>query len=96
MPAAFRSASFGTINVNERRKTMGLDMHAVATSWEVPDLEHFDTNEYTELHYWRKHPNLHGWMEALYYAKGGTVKPFNVGLLRPTPRKGQYYALLMR
>jgi len=57
---------------------MGLDMHAVATSWEVPDLEHFDPNEYTELHYWRKHPNLHSWMKSLYYAKGGTEEPFNV------------------
>lgn len=25
-----------------------------------------------ELAYWRKHPNLQGWMEALYRAKGGT------------------------
>lgn len=24
-----------------------------------------------ELHYWRKHPDLHGWMEALYFEKGG-------------------------
>ena len=24
-----------------------------------------------EIAYWRKHPNLHGWMEKLYYAKGG-------------------------
>jgi hypothetical protein len=24
-----------------------------------------------ELAYWRKHPNLHGWMERLYRAQGG-------------------------
>ena len=24
-----------------------------------------------ELAYWRKHPNLHGWMEQLYRSKGG-------------------------
>jgi hypothetical protein len=24
-----------------------------------------------EIAYWRKHPNLHGWMEKLYHAKGG-------------------------
>lgn len=30
-----------------------------------------------ELAYWRKHPNLHGWMEELYRKKGGTEKSFN-------------------
>lgn len=25
-----------------------------------------------ELCYWRKHPDLHGWMRNLYYEKGGT------------------------
>ena len=25
-----------------------------------------------EIAYWRKHPNLQGWMENLYLAKGGT------------------------
>ena len=25
----------------------------------------------------RKHPNLHGWMEHLYRAKGGTAEDFN-------------------
>lgn len=25
-----------------------------------------------ELHYWRKHHDLHGWMEKLYHEKGGT------------------------
>ena len=24
-----------------------------------------------EIAYWRKHPNLHGWMEAHYISKGG-------------------------
>jgi hypothetical protein len=24
-----------------------------------------------ELAYWRKHPNLQGWMQDLYYEKGG-------------------------
>lgn len=31
---------------------------------EVPDRE--------EFHYWRKHPNLHGWMAKLYKQKGGS------------------------
>ena len=30
-----------------------------------------------DLAYWRKHPNLHGWMEQLYRKKGGTEKSFN-------------------
>lgn len=30
-----------------------------------------------ELHYWRKHPNLHGWMEDLYREKGGKEDVFN-------------------
>jgi len=28
-------------------------------------------DELDDLHYWRKHPNLHGWMESLYNEKGG-------------------------
>ena len=41
------------------------------------------TEEYTnavetvEFKYWRKHPNLQGWMEDLYYSKGGEAKQFN-------------------
>ena len=42
---------------------------------------HFDYEnplvEISELFYWRKHPDLHGWMEELYRAKGGTEKSFN-------------------
>jgi hypothetical protein len=37
----------------------------------------FDGNDAIELYYWRKHPNLHGWMESLYYEKGGTADNFN-------------------
>lgn len=33
-----------------------------------------------QLWYWRKHPNLHGWMERLYREKGGEAEDFN---LRP-------------
>ena len=44
----------------------------------VDDVD-FGTNNFNEeeLHYWRKHPNLHGWMENLYYAKGGNADSFN-------------------
>ena len=37
----------------------------------------FEDPNYEELYYWRKHPNLHGWMEKLYYKKGGTNPVFN-------------------
>jgi hypothetical protein len=42
---------------------MGLDMYAYRASQEKAD----DT---IELAYWRKHPNLHGWMEKLWKEKG--------------------------
>lgn len=34
-----------------------------------------------ELYYWRKHPNLHGWMEKLYNQNGGTGMFNGVNLL---------------
>ncbi len=37
-----------------------------------------------EVHYWRKHPNLHGWMEQLYRKKGGTDGNFNCVKLQIT------------
>mgnify|MGYP000597734435 CR=1 FL=1 len=30
-----------------------------------------------EIAYWRKHPDLHGWMEDLYQKTGGTEASFN-------------------
>jgi len=33
--------------------------------------------EKKEIHYWRKHPNLQGWMRELYYDKGGESPDFN-------------------
>lgn len=30
-----------------------------------------EDQESEEIYYWRKHPNLHGWMEQLYRSKGG-------------------------
>ena len=35
-------------------------------------VEYYDEWEDSiELAYWRKHPNLQGWMQELYYEKGG-------------------------
>ena len=56
---------------------MGLDMYAMVTMEAVPGAVDFKVSEANELHYWRKHPNLHGWMEALYYEKGGKEEIFN-------------------
>lgn len=57
---------------------MGLDMYAMVRSTKPETAVDFnDSVKSMELHYWRKHPNLHGWMESLYYLKGGTADSFN-------------------
>ncbi|MCZ8036445.1 MAG: hypothetical protein O9288_17050 [Novosphingobium sp.] len=56
---------------------MGLDMYAFATRTAPVTPVDFTAEESQELAYWRKHPNLHGWMEHLYRAKGGTAEDFN-------------------
>ncbi|MCP5299080.1 MAG: phosphoglycerate kinase [Chromatiaceae bacterium] len=56
---------------------MGLDMYAMVTTESLPGAVDFRTDEATELYYWRKHPNLHGWMQELYYQKGGKADSFN-------------------
>ena len=51
---------------------MGLDQYATARKGQPSK----DEDGYTyykdsmELSYWRKHPNLQGWMEELWYEKG--------------------------
>ena len=50
---------------------MGLDMYALTTR-ERPNAAHgFKVEQAEQIHCWRKHPNLHGWMENLYFEKGG-------------------------
>jgi hypothetical protein len=58
---------------------MGLDMYAFSTKARPETEVDFSTKNFdvSELHYWRKHPNLHGWMQNLYDAKGGTSDSFN-------------------
>ena len=46
---------------------MGLDMYAYAAAKANAD---WGSNEQREIAYWRKHPNLHGWMEQLWHQKG--------------------------
>ena len=58
---------------------MGLDMFAFSTKAKPKTEVDFETKNFdpTEIHYWRKHPNLHGWMQNLYGMKGGTSSDFN-------------------
>lgn len=64
---------------------MGLDMYAYVAARDGQSKEFWDgstfdkdTGEWNnatvskpiEIAYWRKHPNLHGWMESLWRAKG--------------------------
>ena len=56
---------------------MGLDQYAFITNEVFDRPIDFEPEQQTQLHYWRKHPNLHGWMADLYSAKGGTDVDFN-------------------
>lgn len=56
---------------------MGLDMYAHYLHDAPATTVDFEVENYGELHYWRKHPNLHGWMERLYREKGGREDSFN-------------------
>lgn len=57
---------------------MGLDMYAYMVEAEdvVSDLEYkYDESNKErskQFYYWRKHHDLHGWMEQLYRSRGGT------------------------
>jgi len=48
---------------------MGLDQYAYRAS-AIESNENKDEQR-EEIAYWRKHPNLQGWMESLYREKGG-------------------------
>ena len=63
---------------------MGLDMYAfrvkaedVIDDFTVRNEEQGREGDLEELAYWRKHHDLHGWMERLYRAKGGGKESFN-------------------
>lgn len=56
---------------------MGLDQFAIKTKLKPSNEVDFGEEVYNEgvereeIQYWRKHPDLHGWMENLYFEKGG-------------------------
>jgi len=53
--------------MNAREINVGLDQYAYAAAKANMD---WNNNNQRELAYWRKHPNLQGWMEQLWRAKG--------------------------
>lgn len=63
---------------------MGLDMYALTTEHQIDQDVDFNVEEATEFHYWRKHPNLHGWMQRLYVEKGGQDDLFNCASVKLT------------
>ena len=71
---------------------MGLDMYAWRVKAEdaIGDFEVARTEDgdgdsnVEELFYWRKHHDLHGWMERLYREKGGDAESFNCVKVRLT------------
>ena len=62
---------------------MGLDQFAVTYRPEqVGTLQvDIEAEQVSDICQWRKHPNLHGWMEQLYRSKGG-LQEFNCTTVR--------------
>ena len=57
---------------------MGLDMYAYITPTQLAaEVDFADPPDVQRIHYWRKHPDLHGWMQQLYFKKGGAADSFN-------------------
>lgn len=70
---------------------MGLDMYAFRVrnkdaidDFTIRSEAEGRTEQMEELAYWRKHHDLHGWMERLYRSKGGDVQSFNCVPVRLT------------
>ena len=59
---------------------MGLDMNVyiVPSTAKISavEVDKKQYNSFKHLWYWRKHHDLHGWMEQLYHSKGG-MNEFN-------------------
>jgi hypothetical protein len=61
---------------------MGLDMYAFTTSQDIPHADFKHPPDSVQFFYWRKHPDLHGWMEQIYFKRGGQHKDFNLSPVR--------------
>ena len=51
---------------------MGLDQTAYQVKSDYDSDTKTETTTKTEIHYWRKHNRLQGWMEELWRSKGGS------------------------
>ena len=66
---------------------MGLDMYAYVAARAGQQREYYETSDFNletreygsatvtkprEIAYWRKHPNLHGWMQQLWESRGNS------------------------
>lgn len=64
---------------------MGLDQYAHVRRAALPSPVDFTAEPGDVfLQSWRKHPNLQGWMEALYRKKGGKAEDFNCAAVEIT------------
>lgn len=79
-------ASLDGRNPKRKENIMGLDMYALTSDNPLASAVDFKPEEegVALLHRWRKHPNLHGWMEQLYIEKGGREQVFNCTCLALT------------
>ena len=65
---------------------MGLDQYAYSTARHIDTPVDFpDDEDDTMIATWRKHPDLHGWMERLYRQRNGQADSFNVATVALTP-----------
>ena len=83
-------------NTNERNDQWDSICTASHTRGTLPASVDFKADDDdVRFHDWRKHPDLHGWMEDLYREKGGTDAEFNCVNLqltigRPRPARSRY------
>lgn len=58
---------------------MGLDMYAFSVAKNKGNQQFViaEVDERIEIAYWRKHHDLHGWMERFYRDNGGAAESFN-------------------
>ena len=63
---------------------MGLDQYASFIDEKLTQSVDFEPDNASELYYWRKHPDLHGWMRELYFSKGGANPDFNCATVEVT------------
>lgn len=63
---------------------MGLDQYAFKTLEKITPVDFEYPEDHVQIKSWRKHPDLHGFMEDLYYSKGGKNREFNCNTVELT------------